>query len=89
MKRQVEIFTAGCPFCEPIVKDINTTTCGGCDVTTHNMSEATEGSDAFRKAKAYGVKALPAVAVNGVLLGCCQGGGVSMELLKQAGVGQA
>lgn len=35
------------------------------------------------------VSAVPAVAVNGVLLGCCRRGPITAELLQAAGIGQA
>lgn len=57
MKHQIEIFTAGCPFCEPVVELVTTTACGSCEVTTHNLAGAVAGSDALRKARAYGVQA--------------------------------
>ena len=89
MKRTVEIFTAGCPFCEPAVELVKSIACGSCEVSTHNMADAVAGSDALRKARAYGVQSLPAVAVNGALLACCQGQGITREALEQAGLGQA
>ncbi|SMB99311.1 conserved hypothetical protein [Hymenobacter roseosalivarius DSM 11622] len=89
MKRTVEIFTAGCPFCEPVVELVQTVACNSCEVSTHNLADAVAGSEALRKAREYGVQALPAVAVNGVLLACCQSEGITRETLKQAGIGQA
>ena len=32
MKRTVEIFTAGCPVCDPVVQLIKETACDSCDV---------------------------------------------------------
>jgi hypothetical protein len=32
MKRKIEIFTAGCPLCDPVVKLVQELSCGNCDV---------------------------------------------------------
>lgn len=89
MKRNVEIFTAGCPFCEPVVELVNTVAAGHSAVTAHNLGDAAAGSEALRRARALGVQTLPAVAVDGQLLACCQHGGVSRAQLEQAGIGPA
>lgn len=36
-KRQIEIFTAGCPVCEPAVALVKEMTCPDCEVTVHNL----------------------------------------------------
>jgi hypothetical protein len=55
----------------------------------YNIAEANDNKEAIEKVKSYGIKALPAVAVNGVLLSCCQNKGVSEAELRNAGIGQA
>jgi hypothetical protein len=42
MKREVEIFTAGCPVCEPIVQLIKDTAGKDCNITIHNLVEQCE-----------------------------------------------
>jgi hypothetical protein len=37
----------------------------------------------------YGVKRIPAVAVDGKLLECCTNNGISKEKLIEAGIGKA
>jgi len=83
-KRRVEVFTASCPVCEGLVKLVNELACLNCDVTIYNLNK-NEGVD---EAKAYGVNALPTVAVNGELLECCKRGPITKEDLKAAGIGQ-
>ena len=83
-KRRVEVFTAGCPVCQGVVEMVNELACPNCDVTIYNLNKS-EGVD---EAKAYGVTALPTVAVNGELLECCKRGPITKEDLKAAGIGQ-
>lgn len=82
-KRQVEVFTAGCPLCEPAVQLVQELACPDCDVTVYDLREAGAG-----RARQYGVQRVPAVVVDGTLAPCCQGGGVSQEQLQAAGIGQ-
>jgi hypothetical protein len=41
------------------------------------------------KAKTYGVRSVPAVAVNGKLADCCSGRGVDEATLRREGIGVA
>ncbi len=41
-----------------------------------------------QRAKALGVRSVPAVAINGQLAGCCAGRGVDEVSLRAAGLGQ-
>ncbi len=81
-KRTVEVFSAGCPACEPTVKQVQSLSCPSCDVQVLDMR--TDAAQA--KAKAYGIQRVPAVAVNGVLADCCRGG-VDADTLRGLGVG--
>jgi len=44
--------------------------------------------DVAARAKALGVKAVPAVAVDGKLAECCAGMGINEASLKAAGIGR-
>lgn len=55
-KRQVEVFTAGCPVCDPAVAMVKATACPDCEVTVYDLSKT--GAD---KARSYDLKAVPAV----------------------------
>ncbi|MGI8427426.1 MAG: glutaredoxin family protein [Actinomycetota bacterium] len=81
-KRQVEVFTAGCPVCEPAVKMVNELACPDCEVTVHDLSR--QKHDLVGR---YGIKTLPAIVVDGSLLGCCRNAGPDMGELQAAGVG--
>lgn len=89
MKRQIEVFTAGCPVCEPVVKMVNEMACDSCEVTVYNLVEQCDSKVCVDKMKEYNVTSLPAVAVNGKLLSCCENRGVSKAELAAAGVGNA
>lgn len=82
-KRQVEVFTAGCPVCEPTVKLVQDLACSNCEVTVYNLSE--EGAD---KVQQYEIKTVPAVVVDGRLAACCDTRGPDEEQLRAAGLGQ-
>lgn len=87
-KRKIEVFTAGCSVCEPAVEIVKSMACTDCDVIVYNVANPSESKEYLEKVKTYGIKALPAVAVNGKLLSCCQNKGVSEAELKNAGIGQ-
>jgi len=82
-KRNVEVFTAGCPVCEPVVGLVRELACPDCEVTVYNLHEG--GAE---RAAAYGVKTVPAVVVDGQLASCCRNTGPTREQLVAAGIGQ-
>jgi glutaredoxin 3 len=82
-KRQVEVFTAGCPVCEPAVRLVEELACPDCEVTVHDLREG--GADLAGR---YGIRTVPAVVVDGTLAACCEGGGPRREELEAAGIGQ-
>ena len=86
-KRNVEVFTAGCPLCDPVVKLVQEVACDGCEVTVHNLNDA----QAAERARAAGVNRVPMVLVDGKPAGCCTAasGAVTEEGLRAAGVGAA
>lgn len=84
-KRKVEIFTAGCPVCDKTVQLVQKLACPSCDVTVAD----TRKNDAAERAKALGIRSLPAVLVNGVLADCCAGRGPNEATLRSAGIGVA
>ena len=64
-KRKIEVFTAGCSVCSPVVDMVKSMACSDCEVIVYNLAEPCESKECIEKAKTYGIKALPAVAVNG------------------------
>ena len=88
MKQTVEVFTSGCPICEPVVKMVNDLASESCDVKIYNLVELRDDKVFLNKVKSYGVHRIPAVAVNGQLLDCCKDLSITKDALIVAGVGQ-
>ena len=84
-KRKVEVFSAGCPACEPTVQLVKSIACPSCDVQVVDMNNP----DVAAKAKQYGVMSVPAVVINGKLAGCCAGTGPQEATLRPEGLGVA
>ncbi|OLN31416.1 thioredoxin family protein [Desulfosporosinus metallidurans] len=87
-KRLIEIFTAGCYICENAVKEIKTLACPNCEVKVYDLNKKCDTNECVEKAEQYGVKSVPAVAINGKLVDCCSNRGIDYETLKRAGLGQ-
>lgn len=88
MKRQVEIFTANCPVCDPVVNMVKDLACDQCEITVYDLVKQCEDKTCLSKLQEYQIKKVPAIAVNGKLLNCCQDQGISKEELIKAGIGQ-
>ncbi len=82
--REVEIFSAGCPVCEQAIQLVGEIACPSCDVTVLDMQDPGVAG----RAKLYGVRSVPAVAVDGALASCCTTGGPNEDRLRAAGIGQ-
>jgi glutaredoxin 3 len=83
-KRKVEVFSAGCPVCQAAIDLVNRLACPACEVTVLDMNDA----NIAKRAEALGVRAVPAVAIDGRLAPCCTGTGVDEQALRAAGLGQ-
>ncbi|MCR4301471.1 MAG: thioredoxin family protein [Sulfuricaulis sp.] len=83
-KRQIEIFSAGCPVCESTINLVNQIACSSCDVTVLD----TKKPEVAARAKKLGIRSVPAVVINGQLADCCAGRGPDENALRTAGVGQ-
>jgi glutaredoxin len=84
-KRKIEVFTAGCPVCDEVVSMVERLACPSCEVNVLNMNEA----EVAERAKSLNIKSVPAVAIDGELVDCCQGRGPDEESLRAAGLGKA
>jgi len=82
-KRQVEIFTAGCPVCEPAVRLVDELACPDCEITVHDLHE---GGTA--KAASYGITTLPTIVVDEQIVSCCDNRGPDRDELAAAGIGR-
>lgn len=82
-KREIEIFSAGCPLCSEAVEQVKSISCSSCEIKVLDMNDPV----VEKRARELGVTSAPAVAVNGKLTGCCAGRCIDLEELKRAGVG--
>ncbi len=85
IKRKVEVFSAGCAACNDIVDLVQRLACPSCHVDVLDMNDI----EVAKRAKALGVRSVPAVAVDGLLAACCIGVGVDEQSLRALGLGQA
>lgn len=85
-KRKVEVFSAGCPACEPTVQLVKSLACPSCDVQVLNMNSP---DVAAKATKQYGVTSVPAVVINGKLADCCSATGPEEATLRTEGLGVA
>ena len=83
-RRKVEIFSAGCPACDETVDLVNRIACPSCEVTVLDMRDP----EVSARAKALGVRSVPAVVIDGRLADCCVGRGPDESALRAAGLGQ-
>lgn len=85
IKRRIEIFSAGCPLCAKVVREVEAKACSSCEVIVLDINEA----NVAERAESLGVHSVPALAIDGVLADCCAGRGLDWEGLRAAGLGQA
>ncbi len=83
-KRNIEIFSAGCPVCRETIAMVQGNACPSCEVNVLDMNDP----DVAARAKSLGIRSVPAVVVDGKLADCCAGRGPDAATLKAAGLGQ-
>ena len=83
-KKEIEIFSAGCPACEETIKLVNELACPSCEVRVLDM----RNGQVAARAKELGVRSVPAVAIDGKLADCCAGRGPDADTLRAHGIGQ-
>lgn len=83
-KRQIEIFSAGCPVCDETIELVNRIACASCEISVLDMHD----KQVAARAEKLGIHSVPAVAINGKLADCCSGRGVDEKTLRDAGIGQ-
>ncbi|MBI1787241.1 MAG: thioredoxin family protein [Acidobacteria bacterium] len=82
-QRKIEVFSAGCPICTETVALVQSIACPSCEVKILDMRDA----DVAARAKHYGIRAVPAVVIDGKLAGCCTGRGPDEATLRAEGLG--
>ncbi len=83
VKRNIEVFSAGCPVCADTVEMVKRISCEHCEVNVLDMKDPAVAD----RAKALGIRSVPAVVVDGKLADCCAGRGPDKATLKAAGIG--
>lgn len=68
MTKKIEVFSTGCPLCEQTLITVQGLPAESCELTIHDLNET---SSAQRAGK-LGVSRIPAIAVDGKLLSCCE-----------------
>jgi hypothetical protein len=82
-KRKVEIFSASCSLCDETVEMVQRLACSSCEIEVLDMHDAAVTA----RARAYGVRGVPSVAIDGALAACCAGKGPNEASLRAAGIG--
>ena len=82
---RIEIFSAGCPVCEEGTARVRSLAAEDQEIVIHDLRA---DRAAAQRAAEHGIKAVPAVVVDGNLLACCRNTGPTEEELLAAGVGQ-
>ena len=83
-RRNVEIFSAGCAVCEDAIALVQRLACESCEVSTVDMNDPSVAD----RARRLGIRAVPAVVVDGELVACCRGAGPTEDALRDAGIGE-
>lgn len=65
-RNKIEVFSAGCVICEETIELVRRIAGSGRDVEVNDMQKPEVASHA----KQYGVRSVPAVAIDGKLAGC-------------------
>lgn len=84
VRRQIEVFSAGCPICQETVELVNRAACPSCEVIVQDM----RNPDVAARAKSLSIRSVPAVVIDGQLADCCAGRGPDEATLRPAGLGQ-
>ena len=82
-KRKIEIFSASCPVCEEAIDQVKKFACSSCEIIIRDIQD----SKNLERARAFGIRSIPAVVFDGKLADCC-GHGIDKDTLIQAGLGE-
>ena len=64
-KRQIEVFSAGCPLCRETLELVKSSVCScGCEVIERKCDEA----ELCAEAKQHGIRTMPTVVVDGQIM---------------------
>jgi len=80
MAKTIEVFSAGCPTCKDTIDLVKKLAGSEHQVHVRDMRHA----ETATRAKALGVRSVPAVVIDGTLAGCCAGRGPDEHVLREA-----
>ena len=78
--KKIEIFSAGCCLCEGTIEVAKRLAGSSHEVVVYDMHQF----EAACRAKQYGVRSIPAVAIDGKLAKCCEDRGPDESVLRSA-----
>lgn len=81
MVNRIEVFTAGCNFCDSAVELVKNSISENDELIVYNMTDSNKKENNKKIADSYGINSVPAVAVNGKLLDCCKSSKISKDEL--------
>jgi glutaredoxin 3 len=84
-KRKVEVFSAGCPVCQDAVALVHRVAGPSCEVSVLTMNDR----QVANRARSLGIRAVPAIAIDGKLADGCTGRGPDEATIRAAGLGTA
>lgn len=82
-RRHITIYSAGCPICDEAIQTVNDLACASCEVEILDLND----SNTAARAASLSIGSIPSVVIDGKLVDCCVGSGISPEVLLAAGVG--
>lgn len=83
-RRRVEIFSAGCAICRRTIDQLREQIDPRHEIIIRDMTDAAVAE----RADGFGIRTVPAVVVDGSLLGCCRNTGPTLRELHAAGLGR-
>ena len=84
-KRKIEVFTAGCQVCNPVVELVKLMANEEYnEVIVYDLVKQFGNKECVTKVEEYGIKRLPAIAIEGKLMECCKSNAITKEDLINA-----
>ncbi len=80
---KIEVFSAGCKFCSNVENEVKEVIGSNDTLITYNLNDKINSEQYYKAAKLYGISSLPAVVVDGKLLGCCSSNLFDKNLLSK------
>lgn len=77
IKRKVEIYSAGCEFCQDVIERVKMLSCPSCEIEIHDMQDPVIAG----RAKTLGLLSVPTVLVDGLVVDSDE------PSLRSAGIG--